>query len=207
MTALDRPAGDAEAAQGEDSGANAASRFRTPSQTVGPFFGFALPWPDGPFVVPEGTTGAIRVTGRVTDGAGEGIPDALVEVWQADRGGHYDHPEDSAPARGFRGFGRCPTDDEGRFFFLTVKPGSVPGPDGAPQAPHIEVSVFSRGLLKRLVTRIYFEDETEANHADPILALVSDSGRRSTLIARRTEDGYRFDIRLQGDGETVFFDF
>ncbi len=179
---------------------------RTPSQTVGPFFGFALPWPDGPFVVPEGTESAIWITGRVLDGAGEPIPDALIETWQADRDGHYDHPEDPEPARGFRGFGRSPTDGDGRYGILTVKPGRVPGPDGALQAPHLDVSVFARGLLQRLVTRIYFADEQEANERDPILALIAEPSARATLVASKTADGYRFDIRLQGDGETVFFD-
>jgi len=180
---------------------------RTPSQTIGPYFGFALPWADGEYVVPDGTRDAIRLTGRVTDGAGAAIPDALIEIWQAGPDGHFDHPDDPERASGFRGFGRCPTDGDGRFEFVTVKPGRVPGPDRVRQAPHVEVSVFARGLLKRLVTRIYFEDEAEANAEDPILDLVVDPAARATLIASRTADGYRFDIRLQGDGETVFFDF
>ena len=180
---------------------------RTPSQTIGPYFGFALPWPDGPNVVAQGTAGAIRLAGRVTDGAGAAVPDALIEIWQAGPDGHFDHPDDPGRKPGFRGFGRCPTDADGRFEFLTIKPGPVPGPDGVRQAPHVEVSVFARGLLKRLVTRIYFGDEAEANARDPILALVADPAERATLIAARAADGYNFDIRLQGDGETVFFDF
>jgi protocatechuate 3,4-dioxygenase alpha subunit len=179
---------------------------RTPSQTIGPFFGFALPWPEGPFVVAEGTAGAIRLEGRLTDGAGEPIPDALIEIWQADPNGHFNHPEDPEPSTSFRCFGRAPTDEDGRFFFVTAKPGPVPGPDGTLQAPHVDVSIFARGLLKRLVTRAYFEDEAGANATDPILALV-DQSVRPTLIAARVPGGYRFDIRIQGDGETVFFDF
>ncbi len=179
---------------------------RTPSQTIGPFFGFALPWGDGPYVVPEGAPGSIAIEGRLTDGNGDAVPDALIEIWQADPEGHFDHPED--PERSdFRCFGRCPTSDEGEFRFVTRKPGRVPGPDGRLQAPHVDVSVFARGLLKRLVTRIYFEDEADANETDPILALMEDPACRATLIASRSGDGYRFDIRMQGDDETVFFDF
>jgi protocatechuate 3,4-dioxygenase alpha subunit len=180
---------------------------RTPSQTIGPFFGFALPWSDGPFVVPQGTPDAIRLGGRVLDGAGQPIPDALVEIWQADPNGHFDHPDDPERSTDFRGFGRSATDDDGRFEFVTLKPGRVPAADGSLQAPHIDVSVFARGLLTRLVTRIYFADEVEANAGDPILALVGDPAARATLVAREAAGGYAFDIRLQGDGETVFFDF
>jgi len=179
---------------------------RTPSQTIGPYFGFALPWDDGPFVVAEGTAGAIRVSGRVTDGHGDPVPDCLIETWQADPAGHFDHPADGNAGAGFKGFGRCPTDEDGRFSILTLKPGRVADLAGELQAPHIDVSVFARGLLKRLVTRIYFDDEAEANSSDPILTAVPDLQVRATLIAVRTDDGYRFDIRLQGDGETVFFD-
>ena len=180
---------------------------RTPSQTVGPFFAIALPWPDGAFVVPDGSPGAIWIEGRVIDGNGDPVPDAIVETWQADPDGRFDHPDDPrGPAPGFRGFGRCPTDPAGRFRILTLKPGRVPGPDGTPQAPHIDVSVFARGLLKRLVTRIYFSDEAAANETDPLLARVTDAAARATLIAERTGAGYRFDVRLQGDRETVFFD-
>jgi len=189
---------------------------RTASQTVGPFFGFALPWPDGPCAVPEGTPDAIWLRGRVLDGRGEPVPDALVETWQADADGLFDHPDDPrigdrggpagrAPGTGFRGFGRCPTDERGAWSILTVKPGRVPGREGGLQAPHVDVSVFARGLLTRLVTRIYFADEPEANAADAVLALVPEDAR-ATLIADAAPDGYRFDIRLQGDRETVFFD-
>jgi protocatechuate 3,4-dioxygenase alpha subunit len=171
---------------------------RTPSQTIGPFFAFALPWPQGPRVVPEGTAGAIRLRGRVLDGAGEGIPDAIVETWQAD-------PEGRFGVAGFRGFGRCPTDIEGRYEIVTVKPGPVRSRDGRVHAPHVLVTVFARGLLKRVVTRLYFPDELAANEADPVLASVGDASARTTLVASHAEGGYLFDIRLQGTGETVFF--
>jgi protocatechuate 3,4-dioxygenase alpha subunit len=180
---------------------------RTPSQTIGPFFEVGLPWPDGPFVVAEGTFGAVWLRGHVLDGMGDPVPDAMVEIWQADPDGRFDHPDDPRGAvAGFRGFGRCSTDVEGRFAFLTLKPGAVPGLDGPAQAPHVDVSVFARGLLTRLVTRIYFPED-EATHADdPVLASLTDPSARATLMAAREEDGYRFDIRLQGDRETVFFD-
>ena len=181
----------------------------TPSQTVGPFFNIGLPGerPPGP-AGPE-SAGALRIAGVVYDGRGEPVPDALIEIWQANRAGRYAHPEDDRVALpledGFRGFGRAETDEHGAFGFYTVKPGPVPAADGAMQAPHIAVSVFARGLLKRLATRIYFPDEDEANAADPVLSAV-EAGRRATLIAREDGDQLRFDIRLQGDGETVFFD-
>jgi protocatechuate 3,4-dioxygenase alpha subunit len=178
----------------------------TPSQTVGPFFHVGMPWEDGPYAVPPGTPGAFWIRGRVTDGAGEPVPDAIVETWQADPEGRFDHPDDprgSAPRDGFRGFTRCPTDADGRYAILTVKPGAVRGPAGTDQAPHIDVSVFARGLLDRVVTRIYFPDEP-ATETDPILGAV-DPARRATLVAGTGEDGYVFDILLQGEHETVFF--
>ena len=164
----------------------------TPSQTVGPFFAIGLPWPDGPDVAAAGAEGAIRVHGRVTDGAGEPVPDALVETWQAGPDGRFDTP-------GFRGFGRCPTEPDGSWAIRTLKPGRVDG-----QAPHVAVSVFARGLLHRVVTRIYFADEEEANAADPVLGGL-DEAARATLLAVPEEGGYRFDVRLQGPDETVFF--
>jgi protocatechuate 3,4-dioxygenase alpha subunit len=182
------------------------SRPITPSQTIGPFFSHALPWTDGPYVVPEGTQGAIWLRGTVSDGAGQPVPDALVETWQADPDGRFDHPDDPRGAvAGFRGFGRCPTDASGGWAILTRKPGAVPGPDGTTQAPHVDLSVFARGLLNRVVTRLYFPDEVEANAADPVLAGIADPDPRATLVAEATSDGYRFDVRLQGDRETVFF--
>jgi protocatechuate 3,4-dioxygenase alpha subunit len=181
----------------------------TPSQTIGPFFSHALPWPDGPDVVEAGHPGAIRIEGRVYDGNGDAVPDALVETWQADPEGRYPHPDDPSggPATPFRGFGRCPTDSDGRFAFVTVKPGPVPGPGGSLQAPHIAISVFARGLLNRLVTRVYFPDEVERNAADPVLSSIEDPARRATLVAAAGGVGtLRFDIHLQGQHETVFFD-
>ena len=181
----------------------------TPSQTIGPFLHIELPFEAEEVLVDPNHPGAIRLLGTVTDGEGDPVDDALIEIWQANAEGRYAHPEDTredVPLEdGFTGFGRCATDHEGRFEFLTVKPGRVPGPNGQPQAPHIDVSVFARGLLNRLVTRIYFPDEAEANAEDPILSLIEDEGQRATLIAREDGGALRFDIRLQGEGETAFF--
>ena len=160
----------------------------TPSQTVGPFFAIGLPFEAGPYACEQDAPDAIWVRGTVYDGAGDPVPDALIETWQTS-------PTD------FRGFTRCATGPDGSYAIRTRRPGPVPGPDGRPQAPHLAVSVFARGLLDRVVTRIYFEDV-----ADPILSTV-DPSRRATLVAMQHEDGYRFDIRLQGEGETVFFEF
>jgi protocatechuate 3,4-dioxygenase alpha subunit len=177
----------------------------TPSQTVGPYFSIGLAWEDGPFAVAEGTAGAFWLRGRVTDGAGDPVPDAVIESWQADPQGHFAHPDDRrGVVEGFRGFGRAAVDGDGTFAILTVKPGQVPGPDGALQAPHIDLSVFARGLLNRVVTRVYFADEAEPNAADPVLASVP-GDERGTLLAAPAGDGYRFDVRLQGEDETVFF--
>jgi protocatechuate 3,4-dioxygenase, alpha subunit len=182
----------------------------TPSQTVGPFFAFALPYPGGETLTNEATLGErITVEGRVTDGEGAAVTDALIEIWQANSQGRYNHPEDTQERQldpNFNGFGRTQTDADGRFRFHTIKPGPVPGPGGRPQAPHINVSVLGRGILKRMATRVYFSGEA-GNTDDPILALVPEE-RRGTLIAERIGDGavYRFDIRLQGENETVFFD-
>jgi protocatechuate 3,4-dioxygenase, alpha subunit len=179
----------------------------TPSQTVGPFFSHALPWPDGPWVVAEEHPDAVVLTGRVYDGDGAPVPDALVETWQADPDGRFAHPEDAGgeePRAGFRGFGRCPTDADGRYRVVTVKPGVVPAPDGRAQAPHVDVSVFARGLLDRLVTRVYFPDEPDANAADPLLASLTDESARATLVAVPESGALRFDVHLQGEHETVF---
>jgi protocatechuate 3,4-dioxygenase alpha subunit len=186
----------------------AASDGVTPSQTVGPFFHYALPYEHGPRVAGPDRPGAFRLTGRVVDGEGNGISDALVEIWQADEHGDFvtgPGVYDEVTGAGFRGFGRCPTDADGRFEFHTVKPAGVPTADGAAQAPHISMSVFARGMLRQSVTRVYFEDEADANAADPLLSSV-DEDRRSTLVATRTPDGYRFDVHMQGDDETVFLD-
>lgn len=184
----------------------------TPSQTVGPYLALGLPWHDGSHAVTPDTPGAIRIAGQVLDGAGEPLPDAVVETWQADPDGRFDHPDDPRGAAkpgvaGFRGFGRSLTDSGGGYEIFTLRPGSLPTPDGATEAPHLDVSVFARGMLNRVVTRIYFPDETAANAADPVLAAIADPDRRATLIAEAGPDGqYRFDIRLQGERETVFFD-
>ncbi len=181
----------------------------TPSQTIGPFLHIELPYEGEDKLVQPNHPGAIRLLGTVTDGEGEAVDDSLVEIWQANAAGRYAHPEDTREElpleEGFTGFGRCATDHEGRYEFLTVKPGPVPGPDGGVQAPHIDVSVFARGLLNRLVTRIYFPDEAEANAADPVLSLIEDEAERQTLVASQDDGALRFDIRLQGDGETTFF--
>jgi protocatechuate 3,4-dioxygenase, alpha subunit len=182
----------------------------TPSQTVGPFLSLGLPWADGSFVVPEGTPGAITITGRVLDEADEPVPDAVVETWQADPEGRFDHPDDprgAAALPGFRGFGRSCTDPAGGYRIVTLRPGPLPSPAGGTEAPHLDVSVFARGLLDRVVTRIYFADEAEANAADPVLSAVPEPERRETLLAAPDGPGeFRFDIRLRGDRETVFFD-
>jgi protocatechuate 3,4-dioxygenase alpha subunit len=180
---------------------------RTPSQTVGPYLSLGLAWEDGPAVVPDGTPGAIWIRGRLLDGNGEPVPDGLVETWQADGAGRFAHPAARASgATSFRGFGRCQTDPDGRYAIRTVKPGRVAAPDGGQQAPHVDVSIFARGLLTRLVTRMYFDDEAAANAADPVLRSVTGESRRRTLIAMRVDDGFAWDIHLQGDLETVFFD-
>jgi protocatechuate 3,4-dioxygenase, alpha subunit len=189
----------------------------TPSQTVGPFFKYGLT-PNGQYewndaftnnlVTPDASGDRIRVEGRVFDGDGQAVPDCMLEVWQADGQGRFADPQDkrALPNAKFRGFGRCGTDANGTFAFDTIKPGSVPDPDGKPQAPHLLLAVFGRGMLRHLYTRIYFGGEA-ANDSDPVLAQVP-ADRRATLIATRDGAGavYRLDLRLQGDDETVFFD-
>lgn len=161
-------------------------RAPTPSQTVGPFFGFALPFDgDSEAVVPN-APGAVRIEGQVLDGASEAVPDALIEVWNGVQ------------------FARCRTDGEGAFHVTVRKPLAVRSAGGRESAPHLVVTVFARGLLRQLVTRIYFPDEEEANRVDPLLELV-DPQDRHTLIARRDGGALIFDIRLQGQNETVFF--
>lgn len=181
----------------------------TPSQTIGPFFAYALtPRAYGgkelatEQVATEGVAGErIRIEGTVYDGDGVPVGDAMLETWQADAEGRFN----AAGNAGFTGFGRAETSAEGAYFIETVRPGALPGPNGAMQAPHLTVSVFARGLLIRLATRVYFDGEP-GNVGDPVLALVPKE-RRATLIAKRGADGvYRFDVRLQGEGETVFFD-
>jgi protocatechuate 3,4-dioxygenase alpha subunit len=185
----------------------------TPSQTVGPFLAIALPWRDGPTVVPADTPGAITITGRLLDGEGLPVPDGLIETWQAGPDGRFDHPDDPrgavANAAGFRGFGRCPTGPDGSYHIITLRPGALPSPDGGQEAPHLDVTVFARGLLDRVVTRLYFPDEAQANAGDPVLSALADPARRGTLVAAADADDssrFQFDIRLQGEHETVFFD-
>ncbi|MFF2369227.1 protocatechuate 3,4-dioxygenase subunit alpha [Agromyces sp. NPDC058110] len=177
----------------------------TPSQTVGPFFGYALPYEGGPEVRAPWLPDAIRVHGTILDGAGAAVPDAIVEIWGADAAGRAPVERGSLARRqgGFTGFGRAAVDRDGRFSFTTVKPGSM----RAGSAPYLLVTIFARGVLHHLVTRAYFGDEPEANLTDPLLRSVTDE-RRATLVAE--PDGprsYRFDIRLQGEGETVFLDY
>ncbi len=173
---------------------------RTASQTAGPYLSLGLWWPDGPFVVGEDDPDGCWIRGRVLDGAGDPVDDAVVETWQADPAGRFAHPADEGGGgTAFRGFGRCPTDAAGEYAIRTRKPGPVPGPGGRRQAPHVDVSVFARGLLRHLVTRIYFDDEAAANAADTVLASIADPAARATLVARSTADGYRFDIRLRGE--------
>ena len=180
----------------------------TPSQTVGPFFAIGLPWEAGPLVVPPETPGAIKIAGTMHDGQGEPVPDLLIETWQADPEGRFaDLHGHGGPSAlpGFRGFARCGAEDgDGRFEIFTVKPGRLPWPGGGEQAPHIDVSVFARGMLHRCVTRIYFADEPDANATDPVLQRVP-AQRRGTLLAQPEDGGYAFDVHLQGPHETVFF--
>jgi protocatechuate 3,4-dioxygenase alpha subunit len=174
----------------------------TPSQTVGPFLSLGLTWLEGHLVVPADTPGAVRISGVLRDGAGEPVTDGLIETWQADADGRFDHADDprGASGSGFHGFGRCATDADGRYQIVTVKPGAL----GDGQAPHLDVSVFARGLLDRVVTRIYFPDESAANAVDPLLSSLPPE-RAATLVAQDAGAGeLRFDIRLQGEGETVF---
>ncbi len=187
----------------------------TASQTAGPFFRFGLDRPEWSDLTAGGKAlgERIRIEGCVLDGDKAPVPDALVEIWQANAAGRYAHAEDRQEKPldlNFRGFGRCSADKDGRYRFITVKPGPVPARGNSLQAPHISVCVFARGLLKQVTTRMYFPDDP-LNKADPVLGLVEDPTRRGTLIARPAgQDGtaklYRFDIVLQGAGETVFFD-
>lgn len=181
----------------------------TPFQTVGPFFAICLSVEGCARIATENAIGRhITIEGTVRDGEGAPIPDALVESWQANAAGKYAHPDDhqSKPLDpNFVGYGRAPTDEGGRFAIETVMPGRVPGPGGTLQAPHLLLGILARGILTRLVTRVYFEDEP-STPGDAILQLVP-ADRRGTLVARaRGEGSYEFDLVLQGDNETVFFD-
>lgn len=206
---------------------------QTPSQTVGPFFHYGLPWKGGADLVGKSDMGArpdlfgeehyllnlsapigtpdgevIEIAGQVFDGNGDPILDAMIEIWQANAAGRYasvdDARDDVALDPHFVGFGRASIDPDGIYRFRTIMPGRVPGPGNTLQAPHLAMSVFGRGLLKRLATRLYFEGG-EGNDSDPVLCGVP-ADRRGTLIARRRDDGrWWFDVHLQGDAETVFF--
>lgn len=207
---------------------------QTPSQTVGPFFHYGLPWKGGADLVGKSDMGArpelfpeahyvlnlssptgtpqgemVEVAGCVCDGYGDPVTDAIIEIWQANAAGRYrsidDPREDVAIDPHFTGFGRASTDGQGIYRFRTIMPGRVPGPGDSLQAPHLAVSVFGRGLLKRLATRLYF-DGAPGNDVDPILTLVPED-RRRTLIAQRQDHGtWWLDIIVQGENETVFFD-
>jgi len=181
----------------------------TPSQTSGPYLEIGLL--GGPItnrLVDASDPRAIRIWGNLLDGVGDPVPDGLVEVWQANAAGRYAHPtddrEDVPLEDGFTGFGRSGTVDGGRFELVTVKPGRVPWVDGRLQAPHLLVGVFARGLLKRVATRMYFPDEEAANAEDPVLLGLGPE-ERATLVARAQDGGLRFDIVLQGNGQTTFF--
>ncbi|HKV94856.1 MAG TPA: protocatechuate 3,4-dioxygenase subunit alpha [Candidatus Angelobacter sp.] len=184
----------------------------TPSQTVGPFFhlGCTEQASVGSLMTPATKGERIHLTCQVFDGEGRPVPDAMIEIWQANAEGRYAHPDDAQEKpldRNFNGFGRLATDEQGGCTFETIKPGRVPGNDGTLQGPHINVSVFARGILKRLATRVYFAGEP-ANAEDPILALVP-AARRSTLLAQpdaTDKSRWLFDIHLCGENETVFFD-
>lgn len=185
---------------------------QTPSQTAGPFFHYALtPEQSGyafrsiayDHMAEASVPGErIRVSGQMIDGEGKPLSDALIEIWQADASGRYAHPADSRSSNAaFSGFGRTATNSDGRYVFETIKPGAI----GDGQAPHVTLTIFARGAQNHLYTRIYFADEAAANARDPVLATVP-ADRRQTLVARSTNGGYNFDIRVQGGDETVFFD-
>jgi protocatechuate 3,4-dioxygenase alpha subunit len=183
----------------------------TTSQTVGPFFKIGLNWLYRDNLVEQGVSGErVTVRGRVIDGDGNGVPDAILEIWQANAYGRYAHPEDQQEKPlepGFLGFGRVPTDLQGGFLFATIKPGPVPSPDGQDQAPHLVISLFMRGLLRRLTTRMYFPNDPR-NATDPILNLAPPA-RRPTLIAESLPTGMgalEWNLIMQGPNETVFFD-
>jgi protocatechuate 3,4-dioxygenase alpha subunit len=184
---------------------------QTTSQTVGPYFAIGLTWLNRSNLTGPDIAGQkVAIEGNILDGDQRPVPDALIEIWQADAHGKYGHPEDAQDKpldAAFHGYGRIPADRNGHFRFTTVKPGQVPGPDGKYQAPHINVSIFARGLLRRLVTRIYFADDP-ANEADFVLNLVP-ARRRDTLLATPdpSESGlFQFHVHLSGERETVFFD-
>lgn len=185
----------------------------TGSQTVGPFFSLGLLYPEAERNVLTGPQTAgerIRIEGRVLDGDGTPVPDAMVEIWQANAHGRYNHPADQSAAPldlDFTGFGRSGTDEDGRYWFETIKPGRVAFNDQFKQAPHLNVTIFARGLLNHLVTRLYFADEP-SNAEDVTLQCVPEARRATLLATREMRNGelvYCFDIVLQGANETAFF--
>ncbi len=185
---------------------------QTPSQTVGPYFHIGMIRGSEHVLVNDRTTGQrIRILGTVWDGKNQPIPDAVIEIWQADAHGFFNHPADPNQAQAdpdFRGFGRCGTDAGGCFEFKTVKPGGTAGRDGQPQTPYVNVRIFMRGMLVQAYTRLYFSDESQ-NNSDVVLNSLPPE-QRETLIAQREDAGdlpsYRFDIHMQGERETVFFE-
>ena len=186
------------------------SLFASGNQTVGPYLHIGLEWLATPNIAGKAIKGErVAIAGRLIDGDGAGVNDGMLEIWQANPQGKYAHPEDAqkkALEKGWRGFGRVFTDARGGFRFTTVKPGRVPAPDGNLQAPHLVVSVFMRGMLKHLATRIYFADEAAANAQDAVLKLVP-AARRATLIAKKKGKALEWNVVLQGRNETVFFDY
>ncbi len=189
----------------------AATPGPTPSQTVGPYFAIGLTRdrPGYPDAVAPYHADAITISGTLLDGNGEAIPDGVIEIWGADPNGRFNHPDDprgAAVFEGFSGFARCGTDVNGHWSVRTLKPGALPAAEGdGQQAPHIVVTVHARGILHQLTTRLYFPEEAQANAADPVLQSLPDDAR-ATLVAELIEDGsYRFDVVVQGDGETAFF--
>lgn len=182
--------------------------YTTSSQTIGPYLHIGMDWAvDSDFAGPNVKGERITVTGRVVDGDGRPVNDAMLEIWQANSHGRYAHPEDTRDLpldEGFAGWGRVTTDEDGRFRFNTIKPGRVPADDGTLQAPHLNVTIFMRGMLRQLVARMYFDGEP-ANANDPVLAKVPQP-RRGTLVARSSGSVLEWNIVLQGTGETVFFD-
>jgi len=186
------------------------SLFASGNQTVGPYLHIGLAWLKTTEIAGKGIKGErVTIAGRLIDGDGVGVSDGALEIWQANADGKYAHPEDAqkkAVEKGWRGFGRVFTNATGGFRFTTIKPGRVPAPDGSLQAPHLVVSVFMRGMLKHLMTRIYFADEPGANAEDPVLKLVP-AARRATLIPKKKGKTLEWNVILQGKNETVFFDY
>ena len=182
--------------------------YTTSSQTIGPYLHIGMDWAVDPELAAPGVAGErIEVAGRIVDGDGAPVTDAMLEIWQANSHGRYAHPEDTRELpldQGFSGWGRVTTDDDGRFRFRTIKPGRVPGSDGRRQAPHLNITIFMRGMLRQLVTRLYLEGEAD-NASDATLSGVPPA-RRETLIARRDGGRYEWNVVLQGNNETVFFD-